>query len=478
MLYLFVHKQEKVMRYIFSFLVFTFYLFGFDYHLKPYTISDGINCFFGLPSSISEDNGGNMINSCYVETQEGYIVIDSGPTYNYAKATYTIMETVKKLPVKYVINTSSDEVHILGNGFFQEQGAMLLGPKNYQENLTQKKPLLMAEKVSKDAFENTQLVPLDNYLESDLSILIDGLKIDIKTIKNDTEHLIVHIPSKKIVFAGDMIFNNRIVPLKNSRSIVVWEEGLELLKSLSWEDIISAHGYMTRRSALKNTQSYLSLLKSEVKSSILSGESREEAIKNIHLSAYSEDRLYAFWNPKNVATAYDEFSKKRASKIDVLAQKVGSVEKREIKKSVKVKKIVRKKVVHPKPKKLVKKKVSNVKYVSFSTARKNARAKKKIILLKVRSTTCKYCDRLDTIIANDNNVKEILNKYFEVVKINNDYDKVPYGIRIESTPTLIFLKANSRRPLMNLTGIEALGELLDVLKEAVAVGHRGGYLRP
>ena len=31
---------------------------------------------------------------------------------------------------------------------------------------------------------------------------------------------------------------------------------------------------------------------------------------------------------------------------------------------------------------------------------------------------------------------------------------------------------------MNLRGIEALGELLDVLKEAVEDGHNGGYLRP
>lgn len=125
----------------------------------------------------------------------------------------------------------------------------------------------------------------------------------------------MHVPSKKTVFAGDMIFNNRIVALKDNRSILVWQEGLELLNSLSWEDVVSAHGYMTRRSALKNTQSYLSLLESEVKSSILSGESRENAIKNIRLSAFSEDRLYEFWHPKNVATVYDEFTEKKIVRI-------------------------------------------------------------------------------------------------------------------------------------------------------------------
>ncbi len=461
------------MRYFLSFLFFTFYLFGFDYHLKPYTISNGINCFFGLPSNISKDNGGNMINSCYIESNDGYIIIDSGPTYSYAQSTYEIMKKKKNLPVKYVINTSSDEVHILGNDFFKEQGAILIGPQNYEKHLIKNKKLLIADKISKDALLNTRLVPLDKYLDNDWSISLGDLKVDIRKIKNDNEHLIVYIPSKKIVFAGDMIFNNRIVAFKNNRSILVWQKGLELLQSLSWEDIVSAHGYMTRRSALKNTQSYLSLLKSEVQSSILSDESREDAIRNIKLSAFSEDRLYNYWHHRNVASVYDELKKKRESETNTISKIITSVENK-AKKRVEVKK----EIVKSKPKKIVKKEVESVKYVSFPTAIKRAKAKKKIIFLKVRSTTCKYCDKLDSVIATNNSVKNILSNYFEVVKINNDYDKVPYGIRIESTPTLIFFKPSSKEPLMNLTGIKALGEFLEVLKEAVEDGHNGGYLRP
>jgi glyoxylase-like metal-dependent hydrolase (beta-lactamase superfamily II) len=455
------------MRYFLSLLFFTVYLFGFDYHLKPYKLNDGINCFFGLPSNISEDNGGNMINSCYIETEEGYIVIDSGPTYSYAQSTYEIMKNKKNLPVKYVINTSSDEVHILGNGFFKEQNAILIGPKSYKRDLQDKKKLLISDKISKDALLNTRFISIDKYLENDLNITFGDLVVNIKKIKNDDEHLIVYIPSKKIVFAGDMIFNNRIVAFKNNRSILVWQEGIELLKSLEWDDIVSAHGYMTRRSALKNTESYLSLLKSEVKSSILSGESKENAIKNIKLSAFSEDRLYSLWHHKNVATVYDELkSKYKLSKSITLNSKPLSIKKSE-KKSKKT--FVSKKV----------KKVSlEVHYVPFSVAEKNAKSKKKIIFLKVRSTTCQYCDELDAVISSDNAVKDILNKYFEVVSVNNDYEPIPYNIRIEHTPTLIFFKPGSEEPLMNLTGIKALGEFLDVLKEAVDDGHKEGYLRP
>jgi len=481
------------MRYFVSFFFFTVYLFGFDYHLKPYTISDGIHCFFGLSAQASQENGGNTINSCYVETEEGYIVIDSGPTYAYAQDSYAIMEKQKKLPVKYVISTSSDEVHILGNSFFKEQGATLIGPKNYQKHLKENKELELAKKISEDAIKNTRLVPLDSYLEGDSTIVLGGVKVDIKVIENDDEHLVVHIESKKILFAGDMVFNNQIVPLKEKRSLVVWQNGLQLLRSLVWDDIVSSHGYMTERSAVKHTESYLALLKSEVTKRIEHGESLEEAIKSVKLSSFSEDRLYDFWHPKNVASVYAELKSNKSldSQLPVAPITITPKEKTvkhktskpKVKKTVK-KRVVKTKVVKSKPKpkpkskKITKKMVPNINYVSFNTAMKRAKAKHKIIFIRVRSTSCKYCDQLDATMKHSSKVKSIVNKYFEIVKIDIDSERVPLDIRIGSTPMIIFIRPNDKKILMELPGIRALGELLEILKEAVDDGHKGGYLKP
>ena len=202
-------------------------------------------------------------------------------------------------------------------------------------------------------------------------------------------------------------------------------------------------------------------------SSIKKGYSKEESIKRIKLSSYSEDRLYSFWHPKNVATVYDELKKDMVSKL--------------IKNNRSETKIVKHKVETkptPKVKKMLVKKVPKVKYVDFKTAIKRAKKKHKIVFIKVRSTTCKYCDELDSVISSNNKVKKILNKYFEVVMINTDYDDLPIDVRISSTPTLLFLKPHNRELLMNLTGIRALGEFYNILKELVADGHNGGYLKP
>ena len=482
------------MRYFISFFFVSTYLFSFDYHLKPYTISKGIRCFFGLPSQVSSVNGGNMVNSCYIETKDGYVVIDSGPTYQYAQTSYSIMQNLKNLPVKYVINTSLDEVHILGNSFYKEQGATLLGPKSYQNYFQENRELLLAKKLSEDTFYHTRLTPLDIYLTENRKIDLGGLEIDIKLIRDDDEHLVVHIPSREILFSGDMIYNNRLLEIKGNRSIRVWRDGLKSIKGLNWKDMVSSHGVMTKRSALKNTESYLALLENEVKDALRRKETKEEAVNSILLSSFSEDKLYDFWHFKNVASVYDELAVDFDLKGDVTllplenslevmalaSQKGGAkaplptlaktIEKKEEPKREE------KKIIKPKLKAKLPKK-SSVHYVSFARALKRAKSKHKIVFLKIRSTTCRYCDQLDRVIANNKRVKKLLNRYFEVVKVNTDYDDIPLNLTIRSTPTIVFIRPSDKKVLMQLPGIRALGEFFDILNEVVDDAHSGGYLK-
>jgi len=446
------------LRYYFIFIVFTLNLFGFNYGLKPYAINDNVTCFFGVPDEPTPENGGNTINSCYIETKEGYIVIDSGPTYNYAHDTYEIMEKRNKIPVKYLINTASEEIHVLGSAFFKEQGAIVIGPNKYINN----DEIVLKEKILKETFFNTRLVESDTYLTKDYSLKIDDIVLNIKYI--DDGHLIVHLPKYKIVFAGDIIYNNRIVAFESARSLIKWKKGLKLLSDLSWIDVISAHGYKTRRSALKNSKSYLALLENEILNSLSLNRTREETISKVKLLSFSDDRLYNIWHRKNVGYVYDEL-KNTHEKIKPIVEL-----------PVKIKPVIK---VKSKVIKKVKKKVSKVNYVTFNTAMKAAIKKKKIVFIKVRSTTCRYCDELDELIKNNNKVKKIITKYFEIVEINVDYKDIPLeNIRIEGTPTLLFIRPENKRVLMNLTGIRALGEFLDVLNEVVNDGHDGNYLKP
>jgi glyoxylase-like metal-dependent hydrolase (beta-lactamase superfamily II) len=438
--------------------LFTSALFSFNYSLKPYKIIDGVHCFFGLPSEVSSINGGNMINSCYIETKDGYIVIDSGPTYQYAQSSYTIMEKIKKIPVKYVINTASDEVHVLGSDFYKEQGALIFGPENYQKYFKKKQELILSKKLSKDAFLNTRLIPLDQYIKNDMKIISGDITFEIKTIEEDNAHLVVYIPKKKILFSGDMVFNNRIAPLKDERSILVWQKALKNLKKLDWKDTVSSHGLMTRRSAFNNTEIYLTLLENKVKDALKNKESKVEAIKHIVLPYFREDKLYSVWHSYNVASVYDELYNKKEKSISSVDLKKYRITKEKEKNHSSIE-------------------INTLHYLTFQEAVDEGKKEKKIVLLKIRSTTCKYCDQLDKILSGNEKVKLLLNQYFKVVKFNIDCDSIPLNLNIQSTPTLVFLNPQNKEKLMQVAGIEALGELLEVLQEAIDDGHNGGYLK-
>ena len=468
------------MRYIAIFFFFTINVLGFNYHLKSYTIVDGVDCFFGLPSQVSYVNGGNMINSCYIETNEGYIVIDSGPTYTYAQEAYRIMQTKKKLPVKYVINTSSDEVHVLGNEFYKEQGAELLGPGHYKQYVEGKESLVLNNILTKDAMINTHMIALDNYIDEDSTILLGKTSINIKIEEGDDRYLYVYIKNKKILFAGDMLFNNRMVPLKYNRSLILWQKSLDKLSKLDWKHIVSSHGYKTKRSAIVYTKNYLSQLKQGILDGIKNNKTKKEMLENFSLSDFKEDRQYAYWHPLNVASAYSELkallaqSDKGLKESTFIVKKLLTAEENNLVSDKKIERIkLSKSTINNKPKVFV----SPVKYVSFTQAINRANRKKKIVLIKVRSTICKYCDQLDRVIKKNNKLKKLLNKYFEVVKINSDYNEIPLGLTIRSTPTLIFIRPNNQKVLMKLHGIQALGELLEILNEAIDDGHNGGYLK-
>ena len=451
------------MIYFLSFLFFTVQLFGFDYSLKPYKISDGISCFFGLPSEVSSINGGNILNSCYIETKDGYIVIDSGPTYEYAQTSYSIMREIKKLPVKYVINTSIEESHILGNSFYKEQGATLLGSEDYKKYFENPIEISLSKRVSNDAFYHTNLVPLDLYLDEDRKITLGSLSVEIKLIKNNQGGLIVFIPERSILFSGDMVYNNRLLEIKEGDSIGRWQETLKHLKELDWKDTISAHGIMSKRSSFENTEKYLRLLEQKVKESILRKETLEETLNSVLMPSFSETKLYDHLHSLNVKSVYNMLSVDLNLTDNTPIMVALLDEKREptVLKKVKIG-VVQERKIH---------------YVSFRKALKHAKAKHKIVFLKIRSTTCSYCDQLDQGIAKSQKIQKLLNRYFEVVAVNTDYDDIPLDLTIHSTPTLVFIRPDNKDILMKLPGIRKSKEFFDILKEVIDDGYRGGYLK-
>jgi len=80
-------------------------------------------------------------------------------------------------------------------------------------------------------------------------------------------------------------------------------------------------------------------------------------------------------------------------------------------------------------------------------------------------------------MSRNSRIRKIINKNYKAVYLNNSRDKLPLGIEVGLTPSLVFVRPDKRKVVMTINGIRAIGELVDVLNEGVRDAKAHGYLK-
>jgi len=283
-------------------------LWGFEYNLYPQKITEGVYCFFGKLKPIEKQNAGNVVNSCFVQTKEGFVVIDSGPTYSYAAQAYEQMQKIATLPVKYVINTHIHDDHWLGNSFYKSKDALLIGPRTYEENIVVGMETRIQRILGKELFGKTKIVNLDTIVDNNLTLTLGKEKFEIKQIE-DVAHtkgdLVVYVPSKQSVFVGDLVFSGRLTSLRDG-SILGSLSALDKIDAYHAKHIIGGHGYVTDANASKEFRAYLLEIKREVLKAIDEDVGMEEIVKKVSMPAYKKMKLYDVLHARTIVDAYRE----------------------------------------------------------------------------------------------------------------------------------------------------------------------------
>ena len=296
------------MKRIFIILLTFSFTYGFEYNLKPQKVTEGVYCFFGKLENINKQNAGNMVNSCFVQTKEGFVVIDSGPTFSYASQAYEQMQHIAKLPVKYVINTHDHDDHWLGNSFYKSKGALLIGPRTYEQNIVAGMTTRMQSILGKTLYAKTQIVKLDTIVDDNLTFSLGKEKFEIKQLV-ETAHtkgdLVVFLPSQKSLFVGDLVFNGRLTSLRDG-SLMGSLNALDKIDAYHAKYVIGGHGYGTDCNATKQFKSYLLEIKREVQKALDDDIGMESITKKVMMPTYKKMKLYDVLHRRNVLDAYKE----------------------------------------------------------------------------------------------------------------------------------------------------------------------------
>jgi glyoxylase-like metal-dependent hydrolase (beta-lactamase superfamily II) len=288
-------------------LLFSFSaLSAYEFALTPKRITPEITCFFGEPAVMNKSNNGNMVNTCYIDTKKSYVVIDSGSSYAYANSAYKVMQKIKPLPVELVINTHVHDDHWLGNGFFVQKGVKVLGSDDFVHNASIDSPSRIQTHISPEAYALTVPTLPTETLSSDKTLKIGDQELQLHMMKkkaHSEKDMVIFLPKSKTLFAGDLVFNDR-VPSLIGGDINGWIDALDDLKKLNATTIIGGHGFRTDKKAADMTRHYLTDMRTEIRAAIAAGLGIDETIKKVQMPAYKSLKMYDTLHRGNVEAAY------------------------------------------------------------------------------------------------------------------------------------------------------------------------------
>lgn len=296
------------MKSIIALCLFLWTAQAYEYHLTPVKVAEDVHCFFGALENITKENGGNMVNTCFVQTKQGFVVIDSGPTYAYAKQAYNQMQKIQNLPVKYVIDTHDHDDHWLGNSFYKSKGALLIGPRTYEQNVVVGMETRMQRTLGSEIFGKTEIVNLDTVVDDNLTLTVGDkiFKIQQLVAKAHTQgDLIVYLQDEKVLFAGDLVFNGRVTSLRDG-SLIGSIKALAKIDALHPKVIIGGHGYKTDANATQALKAYLLEMKEEVLDALDNDIPMGEITQKVTMPKYEKMKLYDVLHSRNVFEAYRE----------------------------------------------------------------------------------------------------------------------------------------------------------------------------
>jgi len=281
----------------------------FDYKLKATKVSDNVWCFLGALEEPNKKNAGNMVNTCYVKTNDSFVIIDSGPSYQYAKQAYAVMSKIQKLPVKTLITTHDHDDHWLGNSFYKEKfNAQIIGPKYINDNYKEGDKTRMFNVLSENAIRGTKIVKVDKTPSKTYTFNVGGEEFEMipVSVKAHTpEDFFVYMPKRKVLFAGDLAMNGRITSNRHG-SLLGQLKAIEMMKSKDYKVFVPGHGFNTSKTAMNDAEKYFTLLHQRIVKALEDDVELSELSEVITMSEFKDRAMFNALNGRNVEDAFTE----------------------------------------------------------------------------------------------------------------------------------------------------------------------------
>jgi glyoxylase-like metal-dependent hydrolase (beta-lactamase superfamily II) len=223
-------------------------------------IADNVYSYVDIRNASPQNSFG--ANAGVVVGRDGILVIHTLISSKKARNFLEDIRTFTDKPIKYVVNSHSHLDHSFGNSEFEKQGAVIIAHQNSRKDLQLNGESTMKRArgyglTDNDLEGTTIALPKITFSEK-MEIDLGGqMVILIYPGPSHTDgSVMVYIPDKKILFAGDILFTDYHPNLVGG-DIDGWIKALDYIMSLDVNTIVPGHGPMSGKKDISDMREYL-----------------------------------------------------------------------------------------------------------------------------------------------------------------------------------------------------------------------------
>lgn len=251
----------------------------YNYQLKAVEIAENIYFFEGTREDFSVKNGGNIVNTAFVITEKGVIVIDSGISRRYGEQQRAAIAKITDKPIIGVYLTHHHPDHFLGNQAYMDTKIYAFPETKKSINVEGENFRTNMYRMVGDWMRDTIIVlPTDILTEQKITIgkhVFEFLSLPGHT----SSDLAIFEHTSGVLFTGDLVFHQRS-PTTPHANIDQWQKSLATLKKLPFKLLIPGHGPISKDSgAIDQTSDYLNWLVNTLKSAAQNGFDMTEVMR-------------------------------------------------------------------------------------------------------------------------------------------------------------------------------------------------------
>jgi quinoprotein relay system zinc metallohydrolase 1 len=280
----------------------------FDYGLRARALAPGVYVVDGANADFAPtSNGCNIINTGFITTGAGVVVINTGPSRRYGEQLRALIARTTDEPVVQVVHLNLHPDYFLGNQAFAEvprrataltQAGMQREAAGYATNLY---------RLCGDWMKGTEVLLPDTTIAPG-PWRIGARVLELRELRGHTDSDLVLIDTASgVAFAGGLVFADRI-PTTPHAQIDAWLTSLRALVDPQIRVLVPSHGPVRNDTVgLEQTRHYLNWLDGAFRDAASRGLDMNELLRAPVPDEFRNWAAFATEYTRNVAHLYPRY---------------------------------------------------------------------------------------------------------------------------------------------------------------------------